>query len=93
MKKTLLAASFDSEEICMDWILSTPKDLSKDKTLDHFREQLVKALSLDVKPGARCKLYRLDEIGEAKMEEGGTIAKMPDWMVLTGCGSRITTDV
>jgi hypothetical protein len=32
MKKTLLATNFDREEICMDWIVSTPKDLIKDKT-------------------------------------------------------------
>ena len=30
MKKTLLATNFDREEICMDWIVSTPKDLIKD---------------------------------------------------------------
>ena len=31
MKKTLLATNFDREEICMDWIVSTPKDLIKDR--------------------------------------------------------------
>jgi hypothetical protein len=31
MKKTLLATNFDREEICMDWIVSTPKDLIKDE--------------------------------------------------------------
>ena len=31
MKKTLLTTNFDREEICMDWIVSTPKDLIKDR--------------------------------------------------------------
>ena len=31
MKKMLLATNFDREEICMDWIVSTPKDLIKDR--------------------------------------------------------------
>lgn len=31
MKKMLLATNFDREEICMDCIVSTPKDLIKDR--------------------------------------------------------------
>ena len=46
------------------------------------KAEAILALSLNVQPCDSGKFIGCSEIGEAKMEEGVTIAKVPAWMVL-----------
>jgi hypothetical protein len=46
------------------------------------KAEAILALSLNTQPCGKWEVYRWAEIGGVKMEEGVTIAKVPDWMKL-----------
>jgi hypothetical protein len=62
-------------------LTDTIQGLKSEEAFDRDGEAIL-ALSLNVQPCDKWKVYRLGRIGGAKMEEGVTIAKVPAWMVL-----------
>ena len=51
--------------------------------LEYRGERVVVSGDRYAQPCDKWKVYRLAEIGGAKMEEDVTVAKVPDWMTLT----------